>query len=493
MPLVGSVLGGLSLATGAFAAPPQPRSSVEARDERSVLRTAAPEASAANGNLQWRESDLVRRESAPQAPRDRMRVEHPDRTDRRQNVPIRSDDEVPEVIWEQPTDRHWLEGTAAEAQIRPINQLRSEVEPSAWWQENDATSTDFRGDRESASDLTESTDLAEILLTAPEPPDLVSPEPSPAAQEPSPAEPEPVPAARETSPAVQEPSAVEQDRAQVPSASDLPATPPATIQPTPDASVSNPFERDRTGARSFDAELSEMSSQLPERGLVADCDELRAKIAQRTIEKISLDISPSFRPDLLDPNESAREYQKFLQQQASRPWRDIDGKLIGNGKIRDLAYEDLVITMDDGQTMRLPLRRLSEPDLAYLSTAWGLPRICLLQREVYAGREWLPTTMTWKASALCHKPLYFEEVELERYGHSLGPFAQPVFSTAHFFVNIAVLPYKMGVHTPNECQYALGYYRPGNCAPWIVPPVPISLRGAISQAAVVGAGIWIIP
>ncbi len=63
----------------------------------------------------------------------------------------------------------------------------------------------------------------------------------------------------------------------------------------------------------------------------------------------------------------------------------------------------------------------------------------------------------------------------------------------HFFANIAVLPYKMGVHGPHECQYALGYYRPGNCAPWIKPPVPISARGAIAQAATMTGLFWLIP
>ena len=63
----------------------------------------------------------------------------------------------------------------------------------------------------------------------------------------------------------------------------------------------------------------------------------------------------------------------------------------------------------------------------------------------------------------------------------------------HFFANIAVLPYKMGVHCPSECEYALGYYRPGNCAPWIKPPVPISARGAIAQAATMTGMFWLIP
>lgn len=235
------------------------------------------------------------------------------------------------------------------------------------------------------------------------------------------------------------------------------------------------------------------SGPVPERGIYTDCDELREKVVQRTIEKISLDISPPFRPDLLDEDEARKEYEKFLAQQPIRPWRDTSGKLLANGRFRNLSYERLIIETEDGDTLQFPLSEISEPDLAYITTAWGLPRVCLLEREQYAGRAWIPTTMTWKASALCHKPLYFEEVELERYGHSLGPFAQPVCSTAHFFLNIAVLPYKMGMHTPCECQYALGYYRPGNCAPWIVPPVPLSLRGAISQAAAVGVGVALLP
>ena len=100
--------------------------------------------------------------------------------------------------------------------------------------------------------------------------------------------------------------------------------------------------------------------------------------------------------------------------------------------------------------------------------------------------------MTWTASALCHKPLYFEEVQVERYGHTAG-IVQPFISGAHFFVNIAFLPYNMGINPPNECQYALGYYRPGNCAPWLMPPVPLSIRGAAVQAGAVAGVIAIIP
>jgi len=101
--------------------------------------------------------------------------------------------------------------------------------------------------------------------------------------------------------------------------------------------------------------------------------------------------------------------------------------------------------------------------------------------------------MTWKASGLCHKPLYFEEVQLERYGHTAGPVLQPVLSGAHFFMNIATLPYQMGMSPPNECEYALGYYRPGSCAPWLLPPVPLSVRGGLMQAGAIVGGVYLIP
>ena len=86
------------------------------------------------------------------------------------------------------------------------------------------------------------------------------------------------------------------------------------------------------------------------------------------------------------------------------------------------------------------------------------------------GRCWDETTYMWKASALCHKPLYFEDEALERYGHSWGPCLDPLVSGAHFFCKLPVLPYCMGVTPPNECMYALGHYRPGNCAPYMMRP-----------------------
>jgi len=121
------------------------------------------------------------------------------------------------------------------------------------------------------------------------------------------------------------------------------------------------------------------------------------------------------------------------------------------------------------------------------------PCECRLEGQEFVPRRFAATTFTWKAAGYCHKPLYFEDWQLERYGHSHGPLADPFFSAAHFFVTLPVLPYKMGVELPWECVYPLGYYRPGSCAPWTVPAVPISLRGFAVEAATITGLVFLLP
>ena len=146
-------------------------------------------------------------------------------------------------------------------------------------------------------------------------------------------------------------------------------------------------------------------------------------------------------------------------------------------------------------------------DLSYDITAsrGELPRECALTEETIRpfaagevrrnvlGQPWASTDFTWKASSLCHKPLYFEDVHLERYGHSWGPRLQPFLSGAHFFLSVPTLPYKMGLYPPGECIYTLGYYRPGSCAPYMLDPLPLSIRAALAQGAAWTGAAFVIP
>ncbi len=126
------------------------------------------------------------------------------------------------------------------------------------------------------------------------------------------------------------------------------------------------------------------------------------------------------------------------------------------------------------------------------SEGLAFPCECTLGGGVFKGRAWSPTYYTFKAAATCHKPLYFEDVQLERYGHAWNPALQGFLSGAHFFANVALLPYHMGVNPPNECIYTLGYYRPGNCAPYVIEPFPLSVRGAVLEAGAIATGLWIL-
>lgn len=121
------------------------------------------------------------------------------------------------------------------------------------------------------------------------------------------------------------------------------------------------------------------------------------------------------------------------------------------------------------------------------------PESCPLPDEDFQRKAPTPITFTWKASSLCYKPLYFEDVQLERYGHYCHPLLQPICSRVRFWLTIPCLPYLMGVNPPNECVYDLGYYRPGNCAPSMIEPIPISLRGALLEAGAVVGVAAVIP
>ena len=138
------------------------------------------------------------------------------------------------------------------------------------------------------------------------------------------------------------------------------------------------------------------------------------------------------------------------------------------------------------------LKRVTVIDVNLTAPEGDYPQYCPLTDSTFEPRHFEQLTYTWKATALCHKPLYFEERALERYGHTVGPW-QPIVSGVSFFGTLPILPYKMGMHSPWECMYTLGYYQPGSCAPWIIPPVPLNLRGALLEGGAWTGGVFLIP
>lgn len=229
-----------------------------------------------------------------------------------------------------------------------------------------------------------------------------------------------------------------------------------------------------------------------EEGCRAFVDSLRGV----PLSSISLNIMPHYMPDAETLEKGEAERINQLKTSTSRQWRDRAGKVLATGRFLDLRNGKVIVGDETGaQTAALNVYDISDTDMCFVTAWWRLPGECQSHNAGYlpSKRDWMPSTFSWTASALCHKPLYFEEVQLERYGHTAGPFKQPVLSGAHFFFNIAVLPYKMAINPPMECQYPLGYYRPGDCAPWHIPPIPFSLRGAAAETGAWVGGIFLIP
>jgi hypothetical protein len=245
--------------------------------------------------------------------------------------------------------------------------------------------------------------------------------------------------------------------------------------------------------RESERRARELERKRVEPDASANCESFRDKLRNASIQKINLNSAPRYGQGMYDdPEKAEKQRLDFASSSEVREWCDRRGRNLVTGRLIDLVNEQVVLDCN-GVRREIPLRDLCDVDLAYVGKVWHLPISCGSGPEEAPGRSFVPSAVQWKASGLCHKPLYFEEVQLERYGHEVGPVLQPLISTAHFFGNIAVLPYKMGIHPPHECQYSLGYYRPGDCAPYMLPPVPISLRGAAAQAGAVVGGAALLP
>ncbi len=99
----------------------------------------------------------------------------------------------------------------------------------------------------------------------------------------------------------------------------------------------------------------------------------------------------------------------------------------------------------------------------------------------------------WQASNLHHNPLYFQDPGLERYGHVHHELVQPFVSVGKFGLQLAGLPYQMTIDPVCKKQYALGWYRPGECAPKQTHQIPWNSTAALNQAAVVTGLTFAIP
>jgi hypothetical protein len=115
-----------------------------------------------------------------------------------------------------------------------------------------------------------------------------------------------------------------------------------------------------------------------------------------------------------------------------------------------------------------------------------------LTEEKFPGRKWPTQVMMAEPCYVCYRRLHFEELNCERYGWDLG-FIGPFYSAAHFFKDVALLPYHLATDPLRHHECSAGYCLPGDPVPLLCYPPHWSLTGAVAQAAAVVGFFTLFP
>lgn len=107
-------------------------------------------------------------------------------------------------------------------------------------------------------------------------------------------------------------------------------------------------------------------------------------------------------------------------------------------------------------------------------------------------RGFSASSWSWEPTALCFNHLWFQDINLERYGWHYGC-AQTAVSAVKFTAEVALLPYKLVAESPCDCVYTLGYDRPGNCVPYRCYRLPWRTDAAVFLGGVATGLVFLAP
>jgi hypothetical protein len=118
--------------------------------------------------------------------------------------------------------------------------------------------------------------------------------------------------------------------------------------------------------------------------------------------------------------------------------------------------------------------KLSTPDSAkivrspkYLEGQTEMPNAVRTKGDdlSYGAENWDPLGYCWASPAFCHKPLYFEQPNLERYAKYPNCTVATIGSIGHFYGTALLLPAKFAMKPCWSSSCTLGNHRPGDCNP----------------------------
>lgn len=180
----------------------------------------------------------------------------------------------------------------------------------------------------------------------------------------------------------------------------------------------------------------------------------------------------SFRQAILQPVEA--ENTQALKLLRTKPIQDIS---------LDIRPPELV--NEQNEAIALPQ---NEGALALPALAQNRP--FTRGDLVAAGYQWHPSPAGLN---FCYQPLYFEEVNLERFGRSHG-ILQPFVSAADFYGRIPLLPYMAFARPARRCTMHAHWTLPGyKIGRWEPQPIVPSVYGGAAETAALFGIILLIP
>ena len=121
------------------------------------------------------------------------------------------------------------------------------------------------------------------------------------------------------------------------------------------------------------------------------------------------------------------------------------------------------------------------------------PEEPILSRDPYRGRVglWPTREMVVEPYHVAYQKLFFQQVNVERFGWDLGPIT-PLLCSGKFLFDLATVPMKIGAR-PCERDASTGYPLPGDPVPLLLYPPEITVTGVVLEAGVIAAFAAIFP
>lgn len=213
---------------------------------------------------------------------------------------------------------------------------------------------------------------------------------------------------------------------------------------------------------------------IPARELPADDEKLSAEQQEKVGDEVKKETPAPAAPVRVAAQEAPTPQPNAEQADVAPAQRALHER-----KINDInPYYD---RERDGDIRQFALDKGRELDIEF-------------KPKPYAPRAFPEIVMPWEVSNFTHRPLYFNDTALERYGHSYHPLIQPVASIARVGTQFVFWPYQATITPINKEESTLGWYRPGDVIPKLLYQVPLNAQAAAVEAgAVTGMYFFIVP